>query len=326
MKDIKNKIYTTVKDDLEAIETALKHHLNPHIDMAEKIAGHILFAGGKRLRPILMVLSARLCGYKGKDHIVFSTVFEYLHAATLLHDDILDEASARRGKKAAHLIWGNPKTILTGDFLLARSIQIAAETNKIGLIKVVAEAAEKMALGEIDQLMNTGKTDISEKQYLKIISWKTAVLFQSACMAGAIVADAPDNIIEALSVYGFNLGLAFQMVDDLLDYLSDTETLGKNVGTDLKEGKITLPVIYALQNACPDDHTTMEKIIKNEFFSQNDFNTLVKLVKKYNGFSYTEKCATDYATKAKKALESIGNSEIKNLFIDMANYALSRKA
>lgn len=325
MKDIKDKIYAIIKDDLEAIETALWHHLNPHIDMAEKIAGHILFAGGKRLRPILMVLSARLCEYKGKDHIVFSTVFEYLHAATLLHDDIIDEASTRRGKKAAHLIWGNPETVLAGDFLLARSIQIAAETNKIDLIKVVAKAAEKMALGEIDQLMNVRKTDISEKQYLKIISWKTAVLFQSACLAGAIIADAPNNIKDALSAYGFNLGVAFQMADDLLDYSSETKTLGKNIGADLKEGRITLPVIYALKNACPDDRLTMKKIIGNEIFSQEDFNTLVELVKKYNGFSYTSKLAAGYAKNAKKALESINNSDIKDLFIDMANYALSRE-
>ena len=326
MKDIKNKIYAMVKNDLDAIEAALKYNLNPHIDLVAKIAGHILFAGGKRLRPLLMILSAKLCGYKGKNHIVLSTVFEYLHAATLLHDDLIDEASTRRGKTAAHLIWGNSETILTGDFLLARSIRIATETNNISLMKNIAEVTEKMSLGEICQLMNAGNTDISEKQYMDIISGKTAILFQCACRTGAIIANVPEKVQKALSVYGFSLGIAFQMADDLLDYTSETKTIGKNVGADLKEGKITLPVIYALKHACAKDRATMEKIITNNVFSQDDFKILIELIKKYNGFSYTRQCAESYAADAKNALLFINNSETKNILIDIADYALSREA
>jgi octaprenyl-diphosphate synthase len=324
MKDIKHKIYAMAKDDLEGVEAALKNHLNPQIDLVSKIAGHILFSGGKRLRPLLMILSSKLCGYQGNDHIVFSTVFEYLHAATLLHDDLIDLSSTRRGKPAAHIIWGNPETILTGDFLLARAILIAAETNNIRLTKIVAHIAEKMSLGEISQLMNSRKTDISEKQYMDIISWKTAVLFQCACQAGAIIADAPEKNIEALSEYGFNLGIAFQMTDDLLDYTSETKTLGKNIGADLKEGKITLPLIYALKHACLEDRLLMETIITTKAFTQDNFHALIELIEKYNGFSYTSHQAAGHITAAKQALLSFKDSETKDLFLNIADYALLR--
>ena len=278
------------------------------------------------MRPLLMILSAKLCGYKGNDHIVFSTVFEYLHAATLLHDDIIDLSSTRRGKTAAHLIWGNPATILTGDFLLARSILIAAEINNNSLTKIVAQIAEKMSLGEISQLMNTGKTNISEKQYMDIISWKTAVLFQCACQAGATIANAPEKTTKALSEYGFNLGIAFQMTDDLLDYTSETKTIGKNIGDDLKEGKITLPVIYALKHACSEDRSLMETIITNKAFTQDNFHALIKLIEKYNGFSYTRQRAIGHVKEAQNALLSFNDSETKDLFINIADYALLREA
>ena len=324
MKDIKNKIYAMAKDDLEDIEAALKNNLNPQIDLVSKIAGHILFSGGKRLRPLLMLLSSKLCGYQGKKHIIFSTVFEYLHAATLLHDDLIDLSSTRRGQTAAHLIWGNPETILTGDFLLARSILIAAETNNIRLTKIVAQIAEQMSLGEISQLMHTGKTDISEKQYMDIIAWKTAVLFQCACKAGAIIADAPEKSIDALSEYGFNLGIAFQMTDDLLDYTSETKIIGKDIGADLKEGKITLPLIYALKHACSEDRSFMETMITTKTFTQDGFYALIELIKKYNGFSYTRRQAAGHVTAAKHALLSLNDSETKDLFLNIADYALLR--
>jgi octaprenyl-diphosphate synthase len=218
MSDLKHKILALVKDDLAAIETALEENLNPHLDLVSQIARHILFSGGKRLRPLLMVLSARICGYNGNYDKTFSTIFEYLHAATLLHDDLVDQATLRRGNPVAHSIWGNATAVLVGDFLLARSLSIAAETELPDVIRIVAEITENMSQGEIHQLMKKGSLDFTEKEYMEVIRRKTAVLFQGTCRVSALISGAPKEKETALSDYGFNLGIAFQMVDDLLDY------------------------------------------------------------------------------------------------------------
>ena len=325
MNDIKQKILNLVKDDLSEIEVALEQNLNPHLDLVSQIAGHILFSGGKRLRPLLMVLSARLCGYDGNYEKTFSTIFEYLHAATLLHDDLVDEATLRRGKPAAHSIWGDAIAVLVGDFLLARSLSIAAETNRPDVIKVVAEITENMSQGEIHQLMKKGCIDLTEKEYMEIIRRKTAVLFQGTCRVGALISGVSKEKEDALAGYGFNLGIAFQMVDDLLDYSQNTPALGKKVGADLKEGKLTLPVIYSLKSADAKDRIQMEKIIKNKDFSAEDFETLIAIMKKYGGQTYTEKVAQKYVKNAKNALETFKNSTTKEILLTIADYTLVRK-
>ncbi len=326
MSDLKQEILAMVKDDLAAIEIALEQNLNPYLDLIAKVARHILFSGGKRLRPLLMVLSARLCGYKGDYDKTLSTVFEYMHAASLLHDDLIDDAPMRRGKPVAHSIWGNSAAILVGDFLLARSLSISAKTGDMKVIRTIAKITENMSQGEIHQLMRKGKLDISEEEYMEVIRRKTAVLFQGACRISAIITAAPNKKEKALSDYGYNLGLAFQMADDLLDYTSDTKVLGKEVGADLKEGKLTLPVIYSLKAADMKDRNRMENIIKNEDFSVNDFETLVELLKKYKGISYTQKMAAEHISKAKKALSIFESSKTKEILIKVADYALNRKA
>jgi len=325
MSDLKQEILAMVKDDLAAIEIALEQNLNPYLDLITKVARHILFSGGKRLRPLLMVLSARLCGYKGDYDKTLSTVFEYMHAASLLHDDLIDDASMRRGKPVAHSIWGNSAAILVGDFLLARSLSISAKTGDMKVIRTIAKITENMSQGEIHQLMRKGELDISEEEYMEVIRRKTAVLFQGACRISAIITAALHEKEKALSDYGYNLGLAFQMADDLLDYTSDTKALGKEVGADLKEGKLTLPVIYSLKAADMKDRTRMENIIKNEDFSVNDFETLVELLKKYKGISYTQKMAAEHISKAKKALSIFEPSKTKEILIKVADYALNRK-
>lgn len=326
MSDLKQEILSMVEDDLAAIEIELEQNLNPYLDLISKIARHILFSGGKRLRPLLMVLSARLCGYKGNYDKTFSVIFEYLHAATLLHDDLVDDAAMRRGKPVAHSIWSNSAAILVGDFLLARSLSISARTGNMKVIRTVAKITENMSKGEIHQLMRKGDLDISEEEYIEVIRRKTAVLFQGACRISAIITDAPDEKEEALSEYGYNLGLAFQMADDLLDYTSDTKVLGKEIGADLKEGKLTLPVIYSLKAADMKDRNMMENIIKNEDFSVNDFKILVELLKKYKGISYTQKMAAGHIKKAKEALSIFESSETKEVLLKVADYALNRKA
>jgi octaprenyl-diphosphate synthase len=325
MSDLKQEILAMVKDDLAAIEDELEKNLNPYFDLVSKVASHVLFSGGKRLRPLLIVLSMRLCGYKGDYDKTYSIIFEYLHAATLLHDDLVDGAALRRGKPVAHSIWGNSVAILVGDFLLARSLSISAGTGNMKVIEAVAQITENMSQGEVHQLMLKGALDISEEEYMEVIKRKTAVLFQGACRISAIITDAPNEKEKALSDYGYNLGLAFQMVDDLLDYTSDTKVLGKEVGADLKEGKLTLPVIYSLKAADMKDRSRMEKIIKNEDFSVNDFETLVELLEKYKGISYTQKLATEHIKKAKEALSIFEPSETKEILEKVADYALNRK-
>jgi octaprenyl-diphosphate synthase len=325
MIDLKHKILARVKSDLEEIEVALEQNLNPYLDLVSQIAGHILFSGGKRLRPLLMVLSARICGYDDDYDKVFSTIFEYLHAATLLHDDLVDEATLRRGKPVANSIWGNPIAVLVGDFLLARSLAIAAETKRPDLIKVVSNITENMSQGEIHQLMRKGHLDLTEAEYMEIIKRKTAVLFQGTCRSGALIADVHLKQVDALSEYGFKLGIAFQMVDDLLDYSRDTAVLGKEVGADLKEGKLTLPVIHSLKSAASNDRTLMENIIKNKNFSINDFEILIKMIDKYGGRTYTQDLATEYVRLAKEGLAVFNHSETKETLLMIADYTLSRK-
>ena len=324
MKDIKHKLLALVKDDLAAIETALEENLKPHLDLVSQIARHILFSGGKRLRPLLMVLSARLCGYTGNYDKTFSTIFEYLHAATLLHDDLVDQATLRRGNPVAHSIWGNASAVLVGDFLLARSLSIAAETELPDVIRIVAEITENMSQGEIHQLIRKGSLDLTEKEYMEVIRRKTAVLFQGTCRVSALISGAPKEQETALSNYGFNLGMAFQMVDDLLDYTLDTDILGKEVGADLKEGKLTLPVIYSLKAANTTDRIKMEKIIKDKAFSVEDFETLIALMKKYGGQKYTENLARKYVKHAKDALRVFNHSKTKEILLMIADYTLTR--
>ncbi len=335
-QDLKTKILSKVKDDLLDIETALHENLAPCLDIVSDIAGHLLFSGGKRLRPLLMVLSARMCGCNNKNEIDFSIIFEYLHAATLLHDDVVDEAEMRRGKKAAHAKWSAPKVVLTGDFLLARSLTIASMTRIPQIIKIIAKITEEMSQGEIDQLARKNDIALTEEEYMDVIRRKTAVLIQGACRSGAVFAHGrgKNNVLKdseekkrekALSDYGYNLGIAFQMADDLLDYTADAITMGKNPGADLREGKLTLPLIAALARADRKDRLWMEKIIKASLFNENDFKNLTDMLYKYSGIEYTESKANDHAIKAKSCLDIFEASESKDVMMMLADYAVARK-
>jgi len=323
--DLKQRILALVKDDLEAIEKALKDNLHPNFELVSQVANHILFSGGKRLRPLLMVLSARLCGYNGDYDKTFSVIFEYLHAATLLHDDLVDDASMRRGAPAAHTVYGNETAVLVGDFLLARGLSIAADTGEPRIIKIISEITESMSQGEIHQLDRKGKLDLSETEYMDIIRSKTAVLFQGACRISAILAGASQEKESLLASYGYHLGMAFQMVDDLLDYTFDSIALGKNVGADLREGKLTLPVIKALNEAAPDDRALMQTIIQNSGFTEKDFKWLAEKIVSYGGIKYARETASNHIRNARQALETFATSPTKDILNDIAEYAFERK-
>ena len=325
MSDLKQKILSAVESELEEIEKALSDNLNPYLDLVADVAGHILFSGGKRLRPLLMVLSAKICGYTGDYDKTFSTALEYLHTATLLHDDLVDEAAMRRGKPVAHSTWGNSITVLVGDYLLARALSISAGTGRLRVVQVLAELTENMSQGEVHQLMRKGDVNLTEDEYLEVIRRKTAVLFEAACQVSAIIADAPEEKEKSLAQYGYNLGIAFQMADDLFDYTLQTSDLGKVVGADLREGKLTLPVIYALKQAPPADRDRMIKIIENEGFSVEDFKILLKLLDKHGGIDYTRKAATGYIETAKAALSAFEPSPARETLLNIADYALARQ-
>jgi octaprenyl-diphosphate synthase len=324
MADLKHKILAAVQQDLEDIENALQANLKPHYELVARVAGHILFAGGKRLRPLLMLLCTRLCGNDDSKAVHRAVIFEYLHAATLLHDDVVDGGTLRRGKTTAHHVWDAPTAVLTGDFLLARSLSLAAETGRPEVIRVIAAITEKMSQGEICQLAYKGDPNLSEAVYLDVIQCKTAVLFEGACRVGAILADASEEKIQALSEYGHHLGLAFQISDDLLDYTQDTTVLGKQAGNDLREGKITLPVIYALARADEKDRHKMLGVIHKNGFAQSEFDDLVGLLKQYGGIDYSRQRAVGNLQTAKAALNGFAASADREILADIADYALAR--
>jgi octaprenyl-diphosphate synthase len=325
VSDLKRRILAAVQTDLEAIETALEENLNPHLDLVRDVAGHILFSGGKRLRPLLMVLSARLCGYTGGYDKIFSTALEYLHAATLLHDDLVDGAVLRRGKPAAYLQWGHSIAVLVGDFLLARALSVSAATGSVRIVQILAELTEQMSQGEVHQLMRKGDTRLAEDEYLEVIRRKTAVLFEAACRVSAVLADAPRERESALAQFGFNLGMAFQIADDLFDYTLGTPQLGKQVGADLREGKMTLPVIHALRQLGDTERDWVVSVIRNPQFSTEDFHRLVDLLRSCGAVRYAEQTAEHFISLAKKELCVFPSSATLETLVDIADYALQRR-
>jgi octaprenyl-diphosphate synthase len=328
MNDLKTRILAAVQVDLNAIENALVENLNPHYELVRQVAGHILFAGGKRLRPLLMILASRLCDTDRPEAVQYrcAAIFEYLHAATLLHDDVVDGGHLRRGRQVAHQVWDLPTAVLVGDFLLARSLSLAAGTRLPEVIGTIAEITEFMSQGEIQQLFRKADLNLSEADYLEVIRCKTAVLFQGSCKVGALLSKASAEGARALAAYGHHLGMAFQMADDLLDYSLDAQALGKNVGADLREGKLTLPLIYALAHANPAERSQVAALVGSQDFTIDQFGDLIRIMDKVGAIAYTRRCARAHIEKAKNALNGFAGSAARGILSDIADYALSRKA
>ena len=323
--DLKARIINLVKPDLEKVEVALEENLDPNVDLVRNIASHLLFSGGKRLRPLLLIHSARLCGYEAGREIEFSTIFEYLHAATLLHDDVVDGADLRRGRPAAHTKWEAPQVVLTGDFLLARALNLAARTRKPDLISVIARITQEMSQGEIDQLSWKGSTELTEAQYLKIIERKTAVLIEGATRSGAILADADAGTETALKDFGYHIGMAFQMADDLLDYTATAEQLGKNPGADMREGKLTLPLLYAMDQADANEREWMCAAMGDTEFDPEKFESLKEKLVRLGGLKYTQDRAQYHVDRAKACLDRFPDNDSKTLLNLIADYSIARK-
>ena len=324
-QNLKERIYAQVGPDIVRIEEEINRLLESNIPLIPVVGRYIMGSGGKRLRPLLMVLSSRLCGYNGNDDALLAVVFEFVHAATLLHDDVVDHAELRRNRPSANTVWGNPAVVLIGDFLYSKSIQIAVGYRDIRILEVLLEATTRMSEGEVLQLINSDNLEISEDEYLEVVTKKTAVLISAACLTGAIFGGGGLAEERALKAYGHNLGIAFQLIDDALDFTGEAEELGKPVGNDLQEGKATLPLIYALQNAKAAERLRLRQIFTSEHIQAKELSEIKSLVVRSGGIEYTNNKACAHSMRAKEALRIFPHGPVKEILQDIADYVICRR-
>ncbi len=321
---MQNISFSYVEDELKKVEEELETHLITETPLIHKVAKYVISSGGKRIRPILLIVSAKICGYEGGGHISLAAVIEFIHTATLLHDDVVDNAPLRRGKSSANIIFGNEAPVLVGDYLFAKSFKILSAFNNLKIIKAYSDATTLMAEGEVKELVKTADVKTTEEDYLDIIIKKTAVLFACASQVGAIIAGKENDFARNLYDYGLNIGIAFQLMDDALDYISDEE-FGKFIGNDLKEGKLTLPLIHTMERADKKEKDAISKIIYKKKLTSNDLKMVLGLIKNYGSIDYTVSKAKEAIEKAKKNLDIFPDSDYKTSLIDIANYIIERK-
>jgi octaprenyl-diphosphate synthase len=320
-----NDLLERIQPDIDKVNYYLEENLKSHVPLISEVNQHILVGGGKRLRALLFVLSSRLCGVDGERAYYFSSIFEYLHAATLLHDDVIDNADLRRGKVSANTIWGNSASVLVGDFLLSKSFSLAVETQSLRLLDVLSNTTTHMAEGMVLELIHSHNLMVSEENYREVLINKTAILISAACQTGAIWGKATTEEEEALAQYGLELGIAFQLVDDLMDYTATQKDFGKPVGNDFKEGKITLPLIYTLQVCSDKDRNKISEMSKKDQFTDEDFKFLSGLISHHGGLEYTQKMAREAKDKAKGCLQGFKPGMNQQILMDLADYVIERK-
>lgn len=309
----------------ERVNEELSRTLSSRIPLIEDIGKHSLLGGGKRLRPLLFVLSCQLCGYPGEDIYHLSTIFEYVHTASLLHDDVIDNAEVRRKKPAASYVWGNSAAILTGDFLSAKASAIALSCNKLKFLDMLNEMGIRMTEGQVLELINTHNWNINRDVYMEIITSKTGLLMSAACACGAIISDAEKDAVDNLRQFGLNLGIAFQLIDDLLDYISSEDELGKPVGKDLKEGKITLPLIYTLSNLERAEIEKFQDLFKNHQAKEKDYRRVIELVRNNGAIDKIRSEAKIYVDKASTFLDLFPESSVKEDLMELNAHMVERR-
>lgn len=315
-------IQSLATTEMAAVNDLIRERLSSEVALINQISEHIIAAGGKRLRPMLATIAARALGYHGNAPTQLAAIIEFIHTATLLHDDVVDESSLRRGRKTANALWGNAPSVLVGDFLYSRAFQLMVELDDMTIQRVLADATNAIAEGEVLQLLHVHNPDTDEPTYLRVIERKTAVLFAAATRLGALVAGADAETQQRFSDYGLNLGMAFQIADDLLDYTSDAETLGKNLGDDLAEGKATLPLIHALSLANPEQAAQLRKII--ETGDATALPVVMRAIDTHQSIAYSHARAVEYADRAKQAISQLPASEWKAAMLGLARYATER--
>ena len=309
--------------DMRRVDALIRRRLSSDVLLINQIADHIVTSGGKRLRPTLHVLAAGAAGYPGEEHIKLAAVIEFIHTSTLLHDDVVDESDLRRGRKTANALWGNAASVLVGDFLYSRSFQLMVELDDMRIMRILANTTNTIAEGEVLQLLNIGNADVSEAAYLAVIERKTAVLFAAATELGGVLGGLPEPQVTALRRYGMELGYAFQIADDLLDYVSDADTLGKNIGDDLIEGKPTLPLIYALETADAKHAQLIRHTIEHD--GTGPLESIVAAIRNSGAMERTLACATKHAQAARDALVELPASAQRDALAVLADYSVQRE-
>jgi octaprenyl-diphosphate synthase len=317
-------VWEAYRDELAGVEDQVRKNLDSSVTLVNTVAAHILNSGGKRIRPLLLVLCARLCGYSGRDHHQLSSLVEFIHTATLLHDDVVDDADLRRGHRTARKVWGNQISILVGDYLYSKAIAQIVEFRSQGINEVLAEACTKMAEGEVLQLYYNGNPDMPEADYLKIVEHKTARLIAAACRMGAIFADAPEDRLDALFRFGQYVGIAFQVVDDTLDYAADGARLGKTLGQDLRQGKATLPLLHLLQHCSEADRQMIKDRMETRTLTEEDLSRLIHLMEEMGSIAYAMERAQSFIVAAQRELELFEDCTAKRALTVAADYMVTR--
>ncbi len=317
-----NEIRGTVASDLRAVDELILRRLQSDVVLINQIGHYIVNSGGKRLRPLGLLLSARACGYAGDQHIELAAVVEFIHTATLLHDDVVDGSEQRRHRYTANAVWGNAASVLVGDFLYSRSFEMMVEAGSMRVMDVLSHATNRISEGEVLQLLNCHDADTTETRYLEVIQRKTATLFEAGTRIGAILADAPPEIESAMADYGRYLGIAFQLVDDALDYRAKGEELGKNLGDDLAEGKPTLPLIRAIEVGTPQQQALLREAIQTG--GRDRLADVAVVIDSTNGIQYTIELARRYAQQAQQAIAILPGSDQRNALEKMVEFAVAR--
>jgi octaprenyl-diphosphate synthase len=313
-----------VAPDMNGVNAVILERMQSKVALIPELAGHLIAGGGKRMRPMLTLATSALLGYPGTRHQKLAAAVEFIHTATLLHDDVVDGSGMRRGKRTANLIWGNPASVLVGDFLFARAFELMVEDGSLKVLRILSHASAVIAEGEVDQLTAQRRIDTTEETYLEIISAKTAALFAAACRVSPVVAEASEEAEFALENYGKNLGIAFQLSDDVIDYASDTATMGKGVGDDFRDGKMTLPVILAYARGSEQERTFWRSAIGGERVSDDDLDRAIRLLKDTDALADTIERARQYARRAIDALAILPASKAKSALAEAAEFAVAR--
>ena len=316
------QISDLVSSDFSSVNALISDSLTSEVRLVRTIGEHIVKSGGKRLRPLIVLLVAKACGYRGTGHVTLATLVEFLHTATLLHDDVVDESSRRRGLATANARWGNSASILVGDFIYSRAFQLMVDLDRMDIMAIISDATNEIAEGEVLQLSNVGNTDVLEATYFEIIRRKTALLFQAACHTAATLATSEDKVIEAMRDFGLHFGLSFQLIDDYLDYAGDSRVMGKNVGDDLSEGKVTLPLIYALRHSTESDSSLIRRSIESR--SAEHLGAVIDAVQASGALEYTKEQAQRHTLLATNQLSTLPCNHFTGGIYSLAQTAIER--
>ncbi len=317
-------ILALVAGDMAGVNKLILDRAVSDVELIPELAHHLIDSGGKRLRPMLTIAAAKLCAYSGDGHVKLAAAVEFMHTATLLHDDVVDESDVRRGKKAARLLWGNQASVLVGDFLLGHAFRMMVDVGSLTALRILSNAAAVIAEGEVMQLAASKNTATSEEEYLTIINAKTAALFSAAAEVGAAIADRPEPEQRALRAYGAALGIAFQLVDDALDYAGDSTKLGKSVGDDFREGKITLPVIISHRHGTAEEHAFWERTLAVGDIQDGDLEHARLLMRRHHAIEATFARARHYGATAREALSAFRDSPAKTAMLEVVDFCVAR--